>query len=160
MAAKRKPMSAATKAKLSKALKGKKHPHKGHKMSAAARAKLSKEMKGKHRHHKGHKESAATRAKIAAKLRARYAARHKARLARLAAAKATRAAARAAKRQWRLQHPRIRVLRAGAHHGLTKSQRQNYAELHGSRRTRRVGVERSRSAPRSRRIKRIRHNRR
>ena len=63
-------MSAATKAKLSKAMKGKRHPHKGHPMSAAAREKLSRAMRGRHHKHKGHKESAATRAKIAAKLRA------------------------------------------------------------------------------------------
>lgn len=85
----RKPMSAATKAKISRALKGRKHPHKGHRLSAAARAKISAALRGKH--HKGHKESAATRAKISAALRRRDAAKAKARSAARAARKATSA---------------------------------------------------------------------
>lgn len=69
---KRKPVSAATKKKISDALKGKKHRHKGHKTSAATREKLRKALKGKKHPHKGHKMSAATRAKISAALKARY----------------------------------------------------------------------------------------
>lgn len=65
-------LSAATKAKISRALKGRKrkkakHPHKGHKLSAAARAKISAALKGKK--HKGHKLSAAAKAKISAALK-------------------------------------------------------------------------------------------
>jgi hypothetical protein len=80
-------MSAAARAKLSREMKGRRHPHKGHRMSAATREKISRALKGKHHkkrrhHHKGHKESAATRAKIAAKLRADAARRRKARTAK------------------------------------------------------------------------------
>src|SRR5262249_23772734 len=45
------------------------HWHTGHALSAAARAKISKALNGKH--HKGHTLSAATRAKIAAALKVR-----------------------------------------------------------------------------------------
>ena len=102
MTAKRKPMSAAARAKLSRELKGKKHPHKGHPMSAAARAKISAALRGKR--HKGHRESSATRAKISAKLRADALRRRKARLSRAM----ERAKARKAKR-----------LRVSHHHGTT-----------------------------------------
>jgi hypothetical protein len=61
-----KPLSSATRAKISKALTGKKHPHKGHAMSAAAKAKLSAARKGKKHPHKAHPLSAATKAKLAA----------------------------------------------------------------------------------------------
>ncbi|NUP48069.1 MAG: hypothetical protein HOW97_12250 [Catenulispora sp.] len=47
-------MSAATRKKISKALKGKHHHHKGHKVSAATRRKLSKALKGKHHRHRKH----------------------------------------------------------------------------------------------------------
>ncbi len=50
-------LSAATRAKISAALRGKHHPHKGHPMSAATRAKISAALKG-------HPVSASTRAKI------------------------------------------------------------------------------------------------
>lgn len=64
-------LSAATKAKISRALKGRKrkkapHPHKGHPLSAATKAKISAALRGKT--HKGHPVSAATRAKISAAL--------------------------------------------------------------------------------------------
>lgn len=64
-------LSAATKAKISRALKGRKkkkapHPHKGHPLSAATKAKISKALKGKS--HPGHAVSSATRAKISAAL--------------------------------------------------------------------------------------------
>lgn len=62
--------SAATRAKISKALRGRHHPHKGHRLSAATRAKISRSLKG--RHHKGHRLSAATRAKISASLKRHY----------------------------------------------------------------------------------------
>jgi hypothetical protein len=59
------PQSAATRAKISKALKGKRHPHRGVSPSAAARAKLSAALKGKPHPHKGvkgpHKRKSATR---------------------------------------------------------------------------------------------------
>lgn len=64
-------LSASTRAKISAALKGKKHA--GHALSSSARAKISAALKGKKHPHKGHAESAATRAKIAASLRAHYA---------------------------------------------------------------------------------------
>lgn len=67
-------LSAATRAKISTALKGKKH--KGHALTASARAKISAALKGKKHPHKGHAESATTRAKIAAALRAHYAAQN------------------------------------------------------------------------------------
>jgi len=55
---------------------GKRHVggHKGLKMSAKARENISKALKGKKHPHKGHSPSADTRAKIAAALRAHYAA--------------------------------------------------------------------------------------
>ena len=64
-------LSAATKAKISRALKGRKrkkakHPHKGHPLSAATKAKISAALTGKT--HRGHAVSAATRAKISAAL--------------------------------------------------------------------------------------------
>jgi hypothetical protein len=65
------PMTAATRAKVSAALRGKSHPHKGHAVSTAAKAKISAALKGKPHPHKGHPMTAATRAKIAASLRAR-----------------------------------------------------------------------------------------
>lgn len=76
MAHKGHPMSAATRAKISAALKGRKHArrkgghHKGHPVSAATRAKLSAALRGKH--HKGHHVSAATRAKISAALKGKH----------------------------------------------------------------------------------------
>ena len=67
--------SAATRTKISRALKGKHHKrrkpstrHHRH-LSAAQRAKISRALKGKHHKHKGHRLSAATRAKIAAALK-------------------------------------------------------------------------------------------
>lgn len=65
-------LSAATKAKISRALKGRKrkkahHPHKGHKLSASTRAKISQALRGKP--HRGHALTAATRAKISAALK-------------------------------------------------------------------------------------------
>lgn len=71
-------LSAATRKKISNALRGKKHPHKGHPESPATRAKISRALKGKKHPHKGHPESAATRAKISAALRGRHRAHHKA----------------------------------------------------------------------------------
>lgn len=64
-------LSAEARAKISAALKGKKH--KGHALSSSARAKISAALKGKKHPHKGHAESATTRAKIAEALRAHYA---------------------------------------------------------------------------------------
>lgn len=75
-------LSAATKAKISAKLKGKKHPghkgtHKGHPMSAATRAKISAALKGRHTAgHKGHAMSSATRAKISAALKGKHHAGH------------------------------------------------------------------------------------
>jgi DNA-binding transcriptional ArsR family regulator len=65
-------LSAETRVKISKALKGKKH--KGHALSSTARAKISAALKGKKHPHAGHALSAATRAKISAALKAHYAA--------------------------------------------------------------------------------------
>jgi hypothetical protein len=64
--------SAASNAAQSARMKGKAHPHRGHTVSAATRAKISAALKGKP--HKGHAISAATRAKISAALKKRYAA--------------------------------------------------------------------------------------
>lgn len=44
----RMPMSAAARANISAALRGKPHPHKGHPMSAATRAKISAALKARH----------------------------------------------------------------------------------------------------------------
>jgi len=71
------PVSPATRAKISRALKGKRHPHKGwhghhRKLSAATRTKISKALKGKHHPHRGHRQSAATRRKISKSLRGRH----------------------------------------------------------------------------------------
>lgn len=63
-------LSVKTRARISAAKKGKKHPHKGHKQSTVTRKKISAALKA-HKH-KGHKISAATRAKIAAKLKGRH----------------------------------------------------------------------------------------
>lgn len=65
------PLSAAAK-KISDALRGRKHPHKGHAESADTRAKISKAEKGKKHPHRGHPMTTATRAKLseAAKKRA------------------------------------------------------------------------------------------
>jgi hypothetical protein len=115
VAAKRKPMSAATKAKLSRAMKGKKHPHKGHPMSAAARAKLSAALKGKH--HKGHAESASTRAKIAAKLRLDAARRSKTRASKAIAKARARVAKAQAKKTEVIRH-RGTTARRGRLHGV------------------------------------------
>lgn len=65
-------LSPETRAKISKALKGKKHQ--GHALSSSARAKISAALKGKKHPHKGHALSTETRAKISAALKARYAA--------------------------------------------------------------------------------------
>ncbi|TCO57133.1 NUMOD3 domain-containing DNA-binding protein [Actinocrispum wychmicini] len=62
------PLSAAARAKISAKLKGKQHP--GHPLSASARAKISAKLKGKH--HPGHPLSAATKAKISAKLKGKH----------------------------------------------------------------------------------------
>jgi hypothetical protein len=72
-------LSAATKAKISRALKGRKrkkapHPHKGHPLSAATKAKISRALKGKT--HPGHAVSGATRAKISAALKGKPHAGH------------------------------------------------------------------------------------
>lgn len=68
----RKPMSLATRKKISAALRGKRHPHRGHRPSAATRARESAAHKGKRHPHKGHRLSAATRAKISRALRGRH----------------------------------------------------------------------------------------
>lgn len=65
-------ISSATRAKISAALKGKPHPHKGHAVSASTRAKISAALRGKHHPHRGHPMTSATRAKISAALRARH----------------------------------------------------------------------------------------
>jgi DNA-binding transcriptional ArsR family regulator len=65
-------LSAATRAKISKALKGKKR--KGHALSSSARAKISAALKGKRHPHAGHALTSETRAKISAALKAHYAA--------------------------------------------------------------------------------------
>lgn len=61
-------LSAAARQHLSQALKGKKHPHRGHSISAATRAKLSKalhdRLKGRPHPHRGHAMSNEARAKI------------------------------------------------------------------------------------------------
>ncbi|MEV8324511.1 NUMOD3 domain-containing DNA-binding protein [Kitasatospora sp. NPDC056731] len=66
----RRHLSVQARAKLSARMRGKKHPHKGHRLSAAARAKISARLRG--RHPKGHRLSAIARAKISAKLRGRH----------------------------------------------------------------------------------------
>ena len=85
-------MSAAARAKLSRKMKGRKHPHKGHPMSAATRDKISQALRGRRHKHRGHPESAATRAKISAKLKADALRRRSARLARAAEKAKTRRA--------------------------------------------------------------------
>lgn len=75
----RKPETAAEKAKIAAALRGKHHAHHGsvvhhvagsHKLSAATKAKIAAALKGKH--HKGHAMSAAARAKLSAALKGRH----------------------------------------------------------------------------------------
>ena len=66
-------LSAATRAKISATLRGRRHPHKGHPLSLATRAKISAALKAKP--HVGHPLSAATKAKISASLKARHVAR-------------------------------------------------------------------------------------
>jgi hypothetical protein len=46
--------SSATKAKISAALHGKHHPHKGHALTAATRLKIAAAERGKHHPHRGH----------------------------------------------------------------------------------------------------------
>lgn len=69
------PLSASAKKKISDALRGKKHPHKGHATTASTRAKIAKAEKGKRHPHKGHAMTTATRAKISAAAKKRAAAR-------------------------------------------------------------------------------------
>ena len=74
--------------------KGRGHGHhkKGYHLSAATRAKISAALKGRHHSHKGHPLSAATKAKISASLK-RYDATHHAQVvARAKKAAATRKA--------------------------------------------------------------------
>lgn len=68
----RRPVSAATRARISAALRGKKHPHRGVRPSAATRARESAAHKGKRHPHRGHRMSAATRAKISRALKGRH----------------------------------------------------------------------------------------
>lgn len=63
-------VSAAARAKQAARMKGKKHPHKGHRLSAATRAKISARLKGQKR--KGHAVSSAARAKVTARLKGRH----------------------------------------------------------------------------------------
>lgn len=72
------PLSASAKKKISDALRGKKHPHKGHAMTAEARAKIAKAEKGKKHPHKGHPMTSATRAKLSEAAKKRAAARGRA----------------------------------------------------------------------------------
>jgi NUMOD3 motif len=73
----RRVVSPATRAKIAAALRGKKHPHKGHAMSVSARGKIAAALRGRKHpgrkgvHHKGHPISAQTRAKISAALTGR-----------------------------------------------------------------------------------------
>lgn len=67
---KKRHMSAVARKRESQRMKGKKHPHKGHRLSAETRAKISKALKG--RHHKGHRMSAAARAALSRKMRGRH----------------------------------------------------------------------------------------
>jgi hypothetical protein len=61
-------LSPETRAKISAAMRGKHHPHRGHAMSAATRAKISQalhnRLKGRPHPHKGHHLSNQARAKI------------------------------------------------------------------------------------------------
>ena len=83
-------------------------------MSAAAKAKLSSALKGKH--HKGHRESAATRAKIAAKLRADAMRRGKKHAVKAKARAKAKAKARLAKAHRKRAHVnRHRGTTFGAH---------------------------------------------
>lgn len=68
----RRPMSTATKRRISAALRGKKHPHRGVRPTAATRARESAAHKGRRHPHKGHRMSAATRAKISRALKGRH----------------------------------------------------------------------------------------
>lgn len=100
----RKPLTAAQRAHLSAALKGKHHVHHGHvvhhvaghhKLSAAAKAKIAAKLRG--RHHKGRPMSAAARAKLSAHLKGKHHAGHKGvhhKGHRLSAASRSRIAAR------------------------------------------------------------------
>lgn len=114
-------LSKATKDKISKALRGKKHPHKGHPQSKTARERISAALKGKKHPHKGHKMSAATRAKISAALKGKHHLRKK-----LGNYQASR----------RLK-PRFRFdVRSGKMHGLTNTQVLNMKlrkNIHGTR---------------------------
>lgn len=87
-------LSAATRAKISAALRGRPHPHKGHPLSLATRAKISAALKAKP--HVGHPLSAATKAKISAALKARHLARPITAAARSAPAQAKVNSARSA----------------------------------------------------------------
>lgn len=79
----RKPETAAEKAKIAAALRGKHHAHHGHvvhvaghhKLSAATKAKIAAALKGKH--HKGHPMSPAARAKLSAALKGKHHPGHK-----------------------------------------------------------------------------------
>lgn len=68
-------LSSGARAKLSKARTGKPHPHKGHKTTAATRKKLSAALKGKKRKithpgsHKGRKLSTAARQAMSARMK-------------------------------------------------------------------------------------------
>lgn len=111
------PVSAATREKLSKALRGKKHPHKGHAVSAATRAKLAAAKKGKKHPHRGHPLTAATRAKLAAARRGKKSP-HKghaissATRAKIAEALRRRAALRG-KKPGPARHPGVTTTRVG-----------------------------------------------
>lgn len=68
----RRPVTAATRRKISAALRGKKHPHRGVRPTAATRARESAAHRGKRHPHRGHPMSAATRAKISRALKGRH----------------------------------------------------------------------------------------
>lgn len=78
-----KPETAAEKAKIAAALRGKHHVHHGHvvhvaghrKLSAATKARIAAALKGKH--HKGHPMSPAARAKLSAALKGKHHPGHK-----------------------------------------------------------------------------------
>lgn len=125
------PMSAATKAKIAAALKGKHHGgakkgshHKGHPLSATARAKISAALKGKHRP-KTAKQLAAARASLA---KARAAQKGKPRTAaQLAAARANLAKARAAEKG----RPKTAKQLAAAKANLAKARAASAAKRRG-----------------------------
>ncbi|MBD0743601.1 NUMOD3 domain-containing DNA-binding protein [Streptomyces sp. CBMA152] len=126
MARRKRVVSATARAKASARMKGKQHPHKGHKISASTRARIARALKGKHPRHKGHRLSATTRAKISARLKGHHHKGH-----RLSAATRAKIAARlkgrhrtaVGSRHPTTMHPRAAASAAAAAHRTRRGRR-------------------------------------